>query len=307
MLDRCITLLTPAIERNSNPIVVDATLGLGGHSKAILEKFPQVRIVGLDRDQSAMKIAIANLQNFADRVTIIHAIYDEIPDVLDNLGFTKVDGILFDLGVSSLQLDEAERGFSYSQAAPLDMRMDQTEPLSASVIINTYSKRELIRVLRNYGEEKFADRIAENIIKARNSGRLNNTKDLAELVKTSIPAATRRTGGNPAKRTFQALRIEVNNELKVLEAAIPAGLERLAVGGRMVVMSFQSLEDRIVKRFFADVSESKSPRGLPVELAEFAPKFNLVFRGSESATELEVEDNSRAQSAKLRAIERIAA
>ncbi|MBU6243289.1 MAG: 16S rRNA (cytosine(1402)-N(4))-methyltransferase RsmH, partial [Acidobacteria bacterium] len=177
----------------------------------------------------------------------------------------------------------------------------------ASVIINTYSKRELIRVLRNYGEEKFADRIAENIIKARNSGRLNNTKDLAELVKTSIPAATRRTGGNPAKRTFQALRIEVNNELKVLEAAIPAGLERLAVGGRMVVISFQSLEDRIVKRFFADVSESKSPRGLPVELAEFAPKFNLVFRGSESATELEIEDNSRAQSAKLRAIERIAA
>lgn len=307
MLDRCITLLTPAIERNSNPIVVDATLGLGGHSKAILEKFPQVRIVGLDRDQSAMKIAKANLQNFAERVTIIHAIYDEIPEVLDNLGFTKVDGILFDLGVSSLQLDEAERGFSYSQAAPLDMRMDQTEPLSASVIINTYSKRELIRVLRNYGEEKFADRIAENIIKARNSGRLNNTKDLAELVKTSIPAATRRTGGNPAKRTFQALRIEVNNELKVLEAAIPAGLERLAVGGRMVVISFQSLEDRIVKRFFADVSESKSPRGLPVELAEFAPKFNLVFRGSESATELEIEDNSRAQSAKLRAIERIAA
>lgn len=307
MLDRCITLLTPAIERNSNPIVIDATLGLGGHSKAILEKFPQVKIVGLDRDQSAMKIAKENLQEFAERITIIHAVYDELPSVLDSLGFKKVDGILFDLGVSSLQLDEAERGFSYSQLAPLDMRMDQSDPLSAAVVLNTYTKGELVRVLRNYGEEKFASRIADNIIKARASGLLNNTKDLAELVKSSIPAATRRTGGNPAKRTFQALRIEVNNELKVLETAIPAALDRLSVGGRMVVMSFQSLEDRIVKRFFADASESKSPRGLPIEMAEFAAKYNLVFRGSESASDEEIESNSRAQSVKLRAIERIAA
>ncbi len=307
MLDRCITLLTPAIERNSNPIVIDATLGLGGHSKAILEKFPQVKIVGLDRDQSAMKIAKENLQEFAERITIIHAVYDELPSVLDSLGFKKVDGILFDLGVSSLQLDEAERGFSYSHLAPLDMRMDQSDPLSAAVVLNTYTKGELVRVLRNYGEEKFASRIADNIIKARASGILNNTKDLAELVKSSIPAATRRTGGNPAKRTFQALRIEVNNELKVLETAIPAALDRLSVGGRMVVMSFQSLEDRIVKRFFADASESKSPRGLPVEMAEFAAKYNLVFRGSESASDEEIESNSRAQSVKLRAIERIAA
>jgi 16S rRNA (cytosine1402-N4)-methyltransferase len=307
MLDRCITLLTPAIERNSNPIVIDATLGLGGHSKAILEKFPQVKIVGLDRDQSAMKIAKENLQEFAERITIIHAVYDEIPSVLDSLGFKKVNGILFDLGVSSLQLDEAERGFSYSHLAPLDMRMDQSDPLSAAVVLNTYTKGELVRVLRNYGEEKFASRIADNIIKARASGILNNTKDLAELVKSSIPAATRRTGGNPAKRTFQALRIEVNNELKILETAIPAALDRLSVGGRMVVMSFQSLEDRIVKRFFADASESKSPRGLPVEMAEFAAKYNLVFRGSESASDEEIESNSRAQSVKLRAIERIAA
>ena len=307
MLDRCITLLTPAIERNSNPIVIDATLGLGGHSKAILEKFPQVKIVGLDHDQSAMKIAKENLQEFAERITIIHAVYDELPSVLDSLGFKKVDGILFDLGVSSLQLDEAERGFSYSQLAPLDMRMDQSDPLSAAVVLNTYTKGELVRVLRNYGEEKFASRIADNIIKARASGLLNNTKDLAELVKSSIPAATRRTGGNPAKRTFQALRIEVNNELKVLETAIPAALDRLSVGGRMVVMSFQSLEDRIVKRFFADASESKSPRGLPIEMTEFAAKYNLVFRGSESASDEEIESNSRAQSVKLRAIERIAA
>jgi 16S rRNA (cytosine1402-N4)-methyltransferase len=282
-------------------------LGLGGHSKAILEKFPQVKIVGLDRDQSAMKIAKENLQEFAERITIIHAVYDELPSVLDSLGFKKVNGILFDLGVSSLQLDEAERGFSYSHLAPLDMRMDQSDPLSAAVVLNTYTKGELVRVLRNYGEEKFASRIADNIIKARASGILNNTKDLAELVKSSIPAATRRTGGNPAKRTFQALRIEVNNELKILETAIPAALDRLSVGGRMVVMSFQSLEDRIVKRFFADASESKSPRGLPVEMAEFAAKYNLVFRGSESASDEEIESNSRAQSVKLRAIERIAA
>ncbi|MTA46249.1 MAG: 16S rRNA (cytosine(1402)-N(4))-methyltransferase RsmH, partial [Actinobacteria bacterium] len=234
-------------------------------------------------------------------------VYDELPSVLDSLGFKKVDGILFDLGVSSLQLDEAERGFSYSHLAPLDMRMDQSDPLSAAVVLNTYTKGELVRVLRNYGEEKFASRIADNIIKARASGLLNNTKDLAELVKSSIPAATRRTGGNPAKRTFQALRIEVNNELKVLETAIPAALDRLSVGGRMVVMSFQSLEDRIVKRFFADASESKSPRGLPVEMAEFAAKYNLVFRGSESASDEEIESNPRAQSVKLRAIERIAA
>ena len=187
------------------------------------------------------------------------------------------------------------------------MRMDQSDPLSAAVVLNTYTKGELVRVLRNYGEEKFASRIADNIIKARASGLLNNTKDLAELVKSSIPAATRRTGGNPAKRTFQALRIEVNNELKVLETAIPAALDRLSVGGRMVVMSFQSLEDRIVKRFFADASESKSPRGLPIEMAEFAAKYNLVFRGSESASDEEIESNSRAQSVKLRAIERIAA
>ena len=306
MLDRCITLLAPAIEKSSSPVVVDATLGLGGHSLALLEKFPQLRIVGLDRDQNAISIAQERLASFNNRTTIIHAVYDEMPSVLDGLGLTSVDGILFDLGVSSLQLDRAERGFSYAQNAPLDMRMDQSRGMTAQEILNSYSRNDLIRVIREYGEEKFAARIVDNIIEARNQGALSTTSDLAELVKRSIPAPARRVGGNPAKRTFQALRIEVNQELAVLERAIPRAMDRLAVGGRMVVMSFQSLEDKIVKRFFAAATESKTPRGLPVEIASLAAKFQLVFRGSEKATESEILENSRAQSVRLRAIERVA-
>lgn len=306
MLDRCITLLAPAIEKSSSPVVVDATLGLGGHSLALLEKFPQLRIVGLDRDQNAISIAQERLASFNNRTTIIHAVYDEMPSVLDGLGLTSVDGILFDLGVSSLQLDRAERGFSYAQNAPLDMRMDQSRGMTAQEILNSYSRKDLIRVIREYGEEKFAARIVDNIIEARKQGALSTTSDLAELVKRSIPAPARRVGGNPAKRTFQALRIEVNQELAVLERAIPRAMDRLAVGGRMVVMSFQSLEDKIVKRFFAAATESKTPRGLPVEIASLAAKFQLVFRGSEKATESEILENSRAQSVRLRAIERVA-
>ena len=306
MLERCITLLAPAIEKSSSPVVVDATLGLGGHSFALLEKFPQLRIVGLDRDESAISIAQERLASFNNRVTIIHAVYDEMPTVLDGLGLNSVDGILFDLGVSSLQLDRAERGFSYAQNAPLDMRMDQSRGATAQEILNSYSRNDLIRVIREYGEEKFAARIVDNIIEARQKNELRTTTDLAELVKRSIPAPARRVGGNPAKRTFQALRIEVNQELAVLERAIPRAMDRLAVGGRMVVMSFQSLEDKIVKRFFADATESQTPRGLPIEIASLAAKFQLVFRGSEKASEQEILENSRAQSVRLRAIERVA-
>ena len=306
MLDRCITLLAPAIEKSPSPVVVDATLGLGGHSFALLEKFPQLRIVGLDRDESAISIAQERLASFTNRVTIIHAVYDEMPTVLDGLGLTSVDGILFDLGVSSLQLDRAERGFSYAQNAPLDMRMDQSRGMTAQEILNSYSRNDLIRVIREYGEEKFATRIVDNIIEAREKSELQTTTDLAELVKRSIPAPARRVGGNPAKRTFQALRIEVNQELAVLERAIPRAMDRLAIGGRMVVMSFQSLEDKIVKRFFATATESLTPRGLPVEIASMAAKFQLVFRGSEKASEQEIIENSRAQSVRLRAIERVA-
>jgi 16S rRNA (cytosine1402-N4)-methyltransferase len=229
-----------------------------------------------------------------------------MPSVLDKLGLTFVDGILFDLGVSSLQLDQSERGFSYSHSAPLDMRMDQSQGMTAQDVLDSYSRNDLVRVIREYGEERFATRIVDNIIEARNSGALKNTSDLAELVKRSIPAATRRVGGNPAKRTFQALRIEVNQELAVLERAIPRAMERLAIGGRMVVMSFQSLEDKIVKKFFAAATQSRTPRDLPIEIAELAAKFQLVFRGSEKATPNEIEENSRSQSVRLRAIERVA-
>lgn len=306
MLERCIALLTPSIERNPNPIVVDATLGFGGHSLALLERFSNLRIIGLDRDQSAIDKATERLSQFKDRITVIHAVYDQMPEVLDQLGISNVDGILFDLGVSSMQLDQSERGFSYSHEAPLDMRMDQSAPLTAQKVLDSYSRAELIRILREYGEERFAQRIVDNIIEAREQGTLKTTTDLAEIVKKSIPAPARRVGGNPSKRTFQALRIEVNSELSILDRAIPRALHRLAVGGRMVVMSFQSLEDKIVKRHFAEVSESKSPRGLPVEIESLSAKFHLVFRGSESASAEEIEKNSRAQSVRLRAIERVA-
>ena len=209
-LERCIALLTPAITRSQSPIIIDATLGLGGHSKALLTQFPQLRIIGFDRDLSAIAIANENLKSVIDRITIVHAIYNEIESVLEDLGIDKVDGVLFDLGVSSMQLDVAERGFAYSQEAPLDMRMDQSKGISAFEVLHSYQRNDLIRILRVYGEEKFAKNIAENILKARANNALNTTKDLADLVKDSIPAPARRTGGNPAKRTFQALRIEVN-------------------------------------------------------------------------------------------------
>ncbi len=306
LLERCITLLAPSIQKSKSPIVVDATLGLGGHSLALLEKFPQLRVVGLDRDKTAISKANQRLAPFSDRITVIHAVYDEMPKVLDSLGISDVDGILFDLGVSSMQLDNSERGFSYSQSAPLDMRMDQSQGLSAQEVLESYSRNDLIRVIREYGEERFASRIVDNIIAARESGKLHSTTDLAEIVKQSIPAPARRVGGNPAKRTFQALRIEVNQELAVLEQAIPRAMDRLNVGGRLVVMSFQSLEDKIVKRYFSAATESMTPIGLPVEIASLAAKFQLVFRGSEKASEEEINKNSRAQSVRLRAIERVA-
>ncbi|MEI6867152.1 MAG: 16S rRNA (cytosine(1402)-N(4))-methyltransferase RsmH [Actinomycetes bacterium] len=306
-LDRCIALLAPAIEFCEAPIIVDATLGLGGHSKELLSRYPNLKIIGLDRDLTAIAIARNNLNEFGDRIVIVHAVYDEIAEVLSDLGISNVEGILFDLGVSSMQLDVAERGFAYSQDAPLDMRMDQSSGVTAAEILNTYTHQQLNRILWQYGEEKFAAKIAENIIKARSTNSLNSTKDLAELVKNSIPAPARRTGGNPAKRTFQALRIEVNQELEVLKRAIPAAIERLAVDGRLVVMAYQSLEDRIVKSAFTKVTESGTPRGLPVELPHLAAKFAFVIRGSESATEAEIEANPRAQSMRLRAIKRIAA
>ena len=220
---------------------------------------------------------------------------------------TAVAGILFDLGVSSMQLDDGERGFAYSYDAPLDMRMDQSSGITAQEVLDTYDRNSLIKILRKYGEEKFAPRIVDNIIAARLDGSLNSTKDLAEIVKTSIPAPARRTGGNPAKRTFQALRIEVNQELALLEIAIPAALEALDIKGRLVVMAYQSLEDKIVKSALAVITESKTPRGLPMDLPNSAAKYSLVMRGSEAASDEEIVVNPRAASMRLRAVERLAA
>ena len=307
MRDRCIELLTPAINSRENPVVVDATLGLGGHTEALLQKFPHLTVIGIDRDQDAIDRASARLAPFADRLHVAHTTFDSIESVVKSFGHTNIVGALFDLGVSSLQLDEANRGFSYSQEAPLDMRMDRTQSLTAAEILNTSEPGQLVRILRTYGEEKFATRVVESIVKARTIAPLNSTSVLASLVKNAIPAATRRTGGNPAKRTFQALRIETNDELGAITRALPAALNLLTVGGRLVVMSFQSLEDRIVKDLFVASTTSGTPRDLPFELPEFAAKFSLVIRGSETPTEKELEENSRSASVRLRAIERVAA
>ena len=307
MRDTCIDLLTPAINKSETPVVVDATLGLGGHSEALLDSNPNLVLIGIDRDLDAIVKAKNRLAKFENRAIVSHTIFDEIKNVVNSFGFKQVDGILFDLGVSSMQLDQSDRGFSYSQDAPLDMRMDRSTGITASEIVNTYAPGELVRILRTYGEEKFATRIVENIVKERAKAPLNSTAQLATLVKESIPAATRRTGGNPAKRTFQALRIETNDELGAVSRAIPQALELLKVGGRLVVMSFQSLEDRIVKEIFTEATTSGTPRDLPIDLPEFAAKFALVVRGSVLPSEAEIAANSRAQSVRLRAIERLAA
>jgi 16S rRNA (cytosine1402-N4)-methyltransferase len=307
MRERCVDLLAPAINSTEHPVIVDATLGLGGHSEALLERFENLTVIGIDRDRDALAKAQNRLAHFGARFKSTHSIFDELSAVINSFGFTQINGALFDLGVSSMQLDQSERGFSYSHDAPLDMRMDQSSGITAAEIINTFEPGEIVRILRIYGEEKFATRIVENIVKARAVAPLDSTVALATLVKESIPAATRRTGGNPAKRTFQALRIAVNDELGAIERAIPQALANVTVGGRVVVMSFQSLEDRIVKEIFADASTSKSPRELPIELPEYAAKFKLVFNSSEKPSADEIEENSRAASVRLRAIERVAA
>jgi len=307
MRDRCVDLLAPSIDSHNKPVVVDATLGLGGHTEALLQRFEKLTVIGIDRDLQAIAKAEARLATFGERFKSAHSVFDGISEIVSEYGFSEINGVLFDLGVSSMQLDQQSRGFSYSHDAPLDMRMDQSTGITAADIVNTFEPGEIVRILRVYGEEKFATRIVENIIKARAIAPLNSTVALATLVKESIPAATRRTGGNPAKRTFQALRIAVNDELGAIERAIPQALDRIVVGGRVVVMSFQSLEDRIVKEIFAEASTSKSPRELPIELPEYAAKFKLVFNSSEKPSAVEIEENSRAASVRLRAIERVAA
>jgi 16S rRNA (cytosine1402-N4)-methyltransferase len=304
LLSRTLELLAP-VAAAPGAVVVDATLGMGGHSEALLEQFSSLRLIGLDRDPQALRLAGERLSPFADRATLVHAVYDELAEVLARVGVQRVQGVLFDLGVSSLQLDEPGRGFAYAQDAPLDMRMDQTRGITAAEVVNTYEPARLARVLKEYGEERFARRIAEAIARERAREPFTGTARLAELVRASIPAATRRTGGHPAKRTFQALRIEVNGELHALERALPAAVDALAVGGRIVVLSYHSLEDRMVKRVLAAGATSTAPPGLPVELPEHAPVLRLLTRGAEEPGPAEVAANPRAASARLRAAERI--
>jgi 16S rRNA (cytosine1402-N4)-methyltransferase len=304
LLERVLTLFAPALS-DGPATVVDATLGLGGHAEALLEAHPQLTLVGLDRDPAALDRSSARLARFAGRTQLVHAVYDGMPDVLASLGLDGVDGVLFDLGVSSMQLDLAERGFAYAQDAPLDMRMDPTTGPTAGDVVNDYPIAQLARVLREYGEERFAMRIAQAIDRARRVAPLNSTAQLAELVRDAIPAATRRHGGHPAKRTFQALRIEVNGELAALRSAVPAALEALRVGGRIVVLSYQSLEDRIVKQSLAALAADTTPVDLPVTLADRGQQLRLLTRGSEAASAEEIAANPRAASVRLRAAERI--
>jgi 16S rRNA (cytosine1402-N4)-methyltransferase len=305
LLERCLELLRPALA-GRDAVHVDATLGLGGHAEAVLEEFPQVTLVGIDRDPNALALAGDRLAAHADRTHLVHAVYNELTRVLDSLGITVVDGVLFDLGVSSMQLDEAGRGFAYSQDAPLDMRMDPTRGITAAEVLNAYAPGDLVRILRVYGEEKFAQRIVAAVVRERAKEPFERSARLVELIRGAIPAAARRTGGNPAKRTFQALRIEVNGELAALAEAVPAALAALAPGGRMAVLSYHSLEDRLVKQAFAEQARSRAPIELPVEPAGFEPTLRLLTRGSEGAGEAEVAANPRAASARLRAAERLA-
>ena len=303
LLERCLELMGPALERDG-AVYVDGTLGMGGHSEAVLERFPGARLVGMDRDPQALRIAGERLAPFADRTTFVHTVYDGIERALDEAGADAADAILFDLGVSSLQLDEAERGFAYAQDAPLDMRMDPTVGQTAADVIASYSEGELRRIFERYGEEKLSGRYARAIITARAAEPIERSGQLVDVLQSATPAALK-NAGHPAKRVFQALRIEVNAELAALESAIPAALDALSVGGRIVVLSYQSLEDRFVKRLFAEATASTSPKGLPVELPEHAPKFRALVRGAELASDEEAARNPRAKPVRLRAVEKL--
>ncbi|MDE0573336.1 16S rRNA (cytosine(1402)-N(4))-methyltransferase RsmH [Demequina sp. B12] len=304
MLQRCVDLLAPALQ-HEGAVAIDGTLGMGGHTEALLERCPNATVVGIDRDPQAIALASERLARFGARFIAHHAEYDDMTGAAAAAGVDKVDGVLLDLGVSSLQIDEADRGFSYAQDAPLDMRMNPQDPVTAADLLRDADQKELARILRVYGEERFAGRIAESIVKRRESDPITRSAQLVDLVRACIPAATRTAGGNPAKRTFQALRIAVNRELDILEEAIPAAVEAVGVDGRVVVMSYHSLEDRIVKNIFADGATSQAPPGLPVVPEQDQPYLRLLTRGAEKASAEEAEANPRSKPVRLRAIERV--
>ena len=305
LLDRCVELLAPAITRQSDDgsgaVLVDATLGAGGHAERFLTEFAGLKIVGLDGDPDALWIAGERLAPFADRVVMVKARYDAIAGAVDG----PVDAVLFDLGVSSMQLDRPDRGFSYAVDAPLDMRMDPEADFTAADIVNTYDEAALADILQRFGEERFARRIAAQMVRRRRVRPFTRTGELVELLYQAIPAPARRTGGHPAKRTFQALRIAVNGELDSLRDALPAAMDALAPGGRIAVMAYQSLEDRIVKNIFADAVSSRTPPGLPIELPGHQPRYVALTRGAEKASAAEVDLNPRSASVRLRALEKV--
>jgi len=304
MLDRVLDLLAPALT-SEGAVLVDATVGLGGHSHAVLDRFTGVHVIGIDRDAAALGLARERLGEFTGRVTFVETVYDRIAEVVQEQGHTRVSAVLFDLGVSSMQLDQIARGFSYAHDAPLDMRMGTGDSLTAAEVLNTYSVDDLARVLRVYGEERFARRIAAAVVAERLVQPLETSARLVEIIGRSIPAAARRTGGNPAKRTFQALRIEVNDELNALRGAVPAACASVCLGGRVVTMAYHSLEDRIVKRVFAGLTSTDVPPDLPVVPPELRPTFTLVTRGAEKASVTEATDNRRSRSVRVRAVQRV--
>jgi 16S rRNA (cytosine1402-N4)-methyltransferase len=306
LAERIAGLLEPSLGRGRT-VYLDATLGLAGHSLLMLRRHPELTVVGIDRDPAALSIATTRVADagFGDRFHAVHAVYDRIGEVLAELSIDRLDGVLFDLGVSSMQLDRVERGFTYAVDAPLDMRMDATTGPTAADILNTWAPGELVRILREYGEERFATRIVGQVVRERARRPWTTSGPLVELIRSAIPAATRRTGGHPAKRTFQALRIAVNDELGALRRAIPAAVAALSIGGRIVVLSYQSLEDKLVKQAIAPLTVSSTPPDLPVELPEYAPELRWVTRGAQAPDEAEIAANPRAASARLRVAERI--
>jgi 16S rRNA (cytosine1402-N4)-methyltransferase len=302
-LERTIELLAPAIG-GEHAVLVDATLGMGGHAEAFLTRFPSLTVVGLDRDPEALALAGERLAPFGERARLVHTVFDGIDTALRRLKIPGVNGVLFDLGVSSLQLDRVDRGFSYSKDAPLDMRMDATSELTAERILAEYSEHDLRRIFTEYGEEKLAARYARRIVHVRAEHPFVRSAQLVDVIAAATPAAVQRSG-HPAKRVFQALRIEVNQELKALENGLPKAVDALAVGGRIVVLAYQSLEDRIVKRYLQAKASSTAPAGLPVELPEHRPELRLLVRGAELADDDEKAANPRATPVRLRAAERV--
>lgn len=306
MLDRCLELLRPGIVGNS-PVVVDATLGLGGHTEALLIEHPNLTVIGFDRDPVALELASERLSRFGSRFHGALATYDKFADVLNELSVQKIQGALFDLGVSSMQLDQPKRGFAYAQDAPLDMRMDQSRGLSAAEVLADASESELIAIFRDLGEERFAPAIARAIVKQRTSQAITTSAQLNAIVERVVPKAPGKQSGHPAKRVYQALRIFVNDELAILTDAIPQAIDALATGARIVVMSYHSLEDAIIKSAFQKAATSSTPIELPVELPGSGPRIRVITKGVERATEIELTQNPRAASARLRAAEKLEA